>query len=240
MPLVYTVAEAIREWLTENNVKPSDGSAFDEMMRRKAGKDIPKSSSSSAALSREADPSILRKTVITDTEENETVRRKRDGTPVTREAFLAWRTKFDAEMEIKAKDDEAKGLDIMIGYGKKFTGKLTGKQLFDADSTLSTSDNTIVGNEDDGNTADVDYSVRGANKSNRTTGASNTGNTSNVASSSSSSSNGTTIIFDTSAFEGDEELPSDDESEYVPGESDEDDDDDDFDDEDDDDDDDDD
>ena len=223
MPLIYTVAEGIREWLTENNVKPSDGSAFDEMMRRKAGKDTSKYNTSSA-LSREADPSIIRKTVYTE-EENEVVRRKRDGTPVTPEAFLAWRTKFDAEMELKAKEDESKGLEVMIGYGKKFTGKLTGKQLFEADSTLSTSDNTIVGNEDDGNTADVDYSIRAKNNSNKNTPSANTGN----------NTSSTTIIFDTSAFEGDEELPSDDdESEYIPDEDDDDDEDfDDFDDEDD-------
>jgi len=36
-PCVFAAAEAVREWLNAHNEKPSDGSAFDEMMREKAG-----------------------------------------------------------------------------------------------------------------------------------------------------------------------------------------------------------
>ncbi len=223
-PLVYTVAERVREWLTENNMKPSDGSAFDEMMRRKAIEAAGGGGgSASGALSRDLDPSILRKVVISAEEADETVRRKRDGTPVTRESFLAWQAKFDAEMEAKAREDEAKGLDVMIGYARRLgLGRATGRQLFEADASLATSD-----------VAAEAAAAAGAGAAAASGGA-------GAASAAGGGGGGAaqaTYVFDASAFADDGELPSDDDDdeEYEPGDTDdEDDDDDDYDDEDDD------
>jgi hypothetical protein len=103
--LVYVVAEACREWLSARNEKPSDGSAFDEMMRRARAKEAP--ATVAGAYSREDDPSIVRRVLVSAAEAEDSVtRRKRDGTPVTTESFALWREKFDAEMAEARKLEE--------------------------------------------------------------------------------------------------------------------------------------
>jgi hypothetical protein len=111
-PVVYAVVERVREWLSERNEKPSDGSAFDEMMRVRraaeaaaAGGGGGGSGGGGGALARELDPSI-KKRVAAYVEEDEEVRRKRDGTPVTVESFLKWREGFELEMQ-KAREEAA-------------------------------------------------------------------------------------------------------------------------------------
>jgi len=176
-PCIYAIAEAIREWLSENNVKPSDGSAFDEMMREKSkaasANNFVTSYNSGRALRRDLDPSIEKKLVATETNAEMVARKKREGTPVTRENFLAWRSRFEKEMEAKAKAEEDKNgvmAAAMSGIAAQKAGRLTGRQLFEADSTLAQSDLglessgtggkgvgllTSAGGEDD--VADVDY-----------------------------------------------------------------------------------
>ena len=103
--LVYVVVEACREWLTLRNEKPSDGSAFDEMMRRAKAKDAP--TVASGTYSREDDPSIVRRTFVSAAEAEDSVtRRKRDGTPVTPESFAVWQAAFEAEMIEKQRIDD--------------------------------------------------------------------------------------------------------------------------------------
>ena len=103
--LVYVVAEACREWLSARNEKPSDGSAFDEMIRRARAKEAP--TTVAGAYSREDDPSIVRRVLVSAAEAEDSVtRRKRDGTPVTAESFALWREKFDAEMAEARKLEE--------------------------------------------------------------------------------------------------------------------------------------
>jgi hypothetical protein len=93
---VYAVAEALRDYLSAHNEKPSDGSAFDEMQRRQRAAVAP----AQGVLARELDPSVKQR-VAHAVEEDEGVRRKRDGTPVTRETFAAWKAAFEAEMALK-------------------------------------------------------------------------------------------------------------------------------------------
>jgi hypothetical protein len=104
-PYVFAVAERVREWLTAHNEKPSDGSAFDDMMRRARAKEAP--ALASAAFSREDDPSIKRRVVISAAEEDTAEKRKRDGTPVTPESFSAWLAAFQAETAEQARAEEA-------------------------------------------------------------------------------------------------------------------------------------
>uniref|UniRef100_A0A8D0BUG4 RWD domain-containing protein 1 n=1 Tax=Salvator merianae TaxID=96440 RepID=A0A8D0BUG4_SALMN len=72
------------------------------------------------------------------------------GTPVTIENFLSWKAKFDAELlEIKRKrmkEEEQSGKN-----------KLTGKQLFERDHNLDTSDIQFL--EEAGNSVEVDESL---------------------------------------------------------------------------------
>jgi hypothetical protein len=227
MPVVYTVAERVREWLSGNNVKPSDGSAFDEMMRRKALEAAGGSSyaGASSALSREADPSLPKRYVTSAEEAEEAATKKRYGTPVTPEAFMAWRTAYETEMDKFARAEEEAGREAPLGWARRVLNKSTGRKLFEEDATLATSDAAA---DDDGTAADVDYSRR------KGAGAKGGAGAGKASGAGAGGAGAATIVFDMSAFEG--ELPSDeddDDEEYVPGDSDDDDDDDDDDDEDD-------
>ncbi|XP_056332221.1 RWD domain-containing protein 1 [Danio aesculapii] len=72
------------------------------------------------------------------------------GTVVTIETFLSWKAKFEAEMtELKKKRQKEEEQS-----GKK---KLTGKQLFETDHNLDTSDIQFL--EDGGNSVEVDESL---------------------------------------------------------------------------------
>ncbi|OLL24646.1 RWD domain-containing protein 1 [Neolecta irregularis DAH-3] len=65
------------------------------------------------------------------------------GTPVTRETFMQWRKKFEAEMAAlasNANEEEQTGTLLRL---KKQEVKLTGKQLFELDKSLATSDEMI-------------------------------------------------------------------------------------------------
>ena len=108
-PCVYSVVESVREWLNAHNEKPSDGSAFDEMMRNKRAAEAAAAGGGAGggggALSRELDPSIKKKAAEY-VEEDEGVRRRRDGTPVTPESFKKWRDGFEAEMQ-RAREEAA-------------------------------------------------------------------------------------------------------------------------------------
>lgn len=114
-PYIYTVAEVVREYLTAHNEKPSDGSAFDEMLRLQRK---PEAAVAHGAFSREDDPSISKRVVISAAEADEAVRLKRDGTPVTKESFAAWRAAFEEEMALKQKIE----LDACVFWGGSARG----------------------------------------------------------------------------------------------------------------------
>ena len=117
-PLVYAVAEACREWLTARNEKPSDGSAFDEMVRRARARDAP--APPVGAFSREDDPSIKSRVVVSAAEEEDSVaRRKRDGTPVTPESFAAWRARFDAENAEREREEDERCVSARRGAARR-------------------------------------------------------------------------------------------------------------------------
>ena len=86
----------------------------------------------------------------TEKEAEEAEKQLFDGTPVTIENFLNWKAKFDAELlEIKkkrVKEEEQAGRN-----------KLSGKQLFETDHNLDSSDIQFL--EDAGNSVEVDGSL---------------------------------------------------------------------------------
>ncbi|NP_001002535.2 RWD domain-containing protein 1 [Danio rerio] len=83
-------------------------------------------------------------------EAEEAEKRAFQGTVVTIETFLSWKAKFEAEMiELKKKRQKEEEQS-----GKK---KLTGKQLFETDHNLDTSDIQFL--EDGGNSVEVDESL---------------------------------------------------------------------------------
>jgi len=101
MPAVFSVCEAVREWLVENNVKgQDDGSMYAQMMRRA------KEAERSKAQSQQLFESQKTTTEMTQAEKEEYEVRKRraEGTPCTLETFISWRDSFEAE---QARKDQA-------------------------------------------------------------------------------------------------------------------------------------
>ena len=122
MPAIFTICESVKEWLQDNNIPGQDGSMYADMMRRMQQKDVEiKKKAEKAANSAAANAEIAIK--IIDPEEEERLRKREAGTPVTEETFNAWKKRFEEEME---------KLAILSGQdnNKDKTEKLTGKQLF--------------------------------------------------------------------------------------------------------------
>lgn len=71
--------------------------------------------------------------------------RKFEGTPVTKQTFIAWKAKFDAEM-LKLKLEQQKKLQSTDGQNTVTTGggRLTGREMFESDKTLAESDLNFV------------------------------------------------------------------------------------------------
>lgn len=75
------------------------------------------------------------------------------GTPVTRESFLGWKAKFDVEMKQRHLDNLAAQAASSIGGGKKAasagskkdsSANLTGRELFEQDTSMALSDSKFV------------------------------------------------------------------------------------------------
>ena len=94
MPSIFATAEAIREWLVENNIEGQDGSMYAQMMRKQSQKDVDeekKGKSSHEAADKENE------VVELDPFEQEIIRKRQAGTAVTMEIFMKWREDFEAE-----------------------------------------------------------------------------------------------------------------------------------------------
>ena len=126
MAMIFTIVEAIKEWLTDNNSAGQDGSMYADMMRRMQQKDVAeKKKADKAAISAAADSEM--KADQNDPEEQERIRKRQAGTQVTLETFIEWKIKFDAEM--KAIADAGKKIVVEID------DRPTGKQYFSQNST---------------------------------------------------------------------------------------------------------
>lgn len=122
MPSIFVVAEAIKEWLVDNNVEGQDGSMYAEMMRRMQSKDVEtKKKVEKAAIVAAAESELKVKSEAIDAEEEERLRKRQAGTQVTVETFMQWKIKFEEEME---------ALALLNGTLEVANLKPTGKQLF--------------------------------------------------------------------------------------------------------------
>lgn len=78
-----------------------------------------------------------------DEEREKAERKKFEGTPVTRETFLAWKTKFDQELLAKKLEKQ-----LELEAGPK---RMTGREMFETDNTLIESDLNFVDDLDQEN-----------------------------------------------------------------------------------------
>ena len=96
-PSIFVIAEAIKDWLMDNNNAGQDGSMYAEMMRRVQQKDAVEKKKVDKAASSAAADSEMRAEII-DPAEQERIRKRQAGTQVTNETFISWKIKFDDEM----------------------------------------------------------------------------------------------------------------------------------------------
>jgi hypothetical protein len=124
MPCVFTIAEAVREWMVDNNNSGQDGSMYAEMMQRVNEKgNEQKKAEVRKATAVAADAEGVEEEVTH--EELERIRKRQAGEAVTVDSFLTWKVKFEAEMlEIKYKHEPKK----MVREGEE--DKPTGRALF--------------------------------------------------------------------------------------------------------------
>lgn len=136
MPAIYAIAEALREWLVNNNTKGLDDASMYAQMTRRA-KEVERKE----ALAQQEYESQKQQEELTQAEQEDLDVRKRraEGTPCTLENFEQWKAKFEAEMaEAKAKQEalekEASGSGGKKNRGEKKqvdkSGRLTGFQQF--------------------------------------------------------------------------------------------------------------
>lgn len=137
MPAIYSVCEAIRAWLMDNNVKGlDDQSMHAQMMRRAREEELKKEQKQQQFESQKL------KEEMTQAESEEIAVRKRraEGTPCTKENFNEWKEKFEKEIEEKEEREEAQALKDQTNSKKKGSnvktveeeqeGRLTGFQQF--------------------------------------------------------------------------------------------------------------
>ncbi|KAH9058675.1 hypothetical protein Ae201684P_006016 [Aphanomyces euteiches] len=141
MVMVYTICEAVREYLLENNREGNDGSEYQEMLRRQEQRQ------KKDTLAAEAEQAKI------DASEAGSASKSNVGTPVTVETFAAWKKAFDAEMATK---EGTKG----AANGEK---RLTGRQLWTSGAAKedTSTDADEIGSQrldgDDDDEDDEDY-----------------------------------------------------------------------------------
>lgn len=119
-PSVYNVAIAVQEWLSENNTPGSDGSMYAEMLRREQKKEVGEKKKAYKAAVKLAADSETRDPLV-DKAELERQQRRQAGHPVTRETFLAWKEKFDAEkLQLSTLKLTTTGIDESKPSGKQW------------------------------------------------------------------------------------------------------------------------
>lgn len=151
-PALYTVAEDMRTWLAGHDSPPDDGSAFAEMEARARARAREEVAAAVHSYALSGDPSAGSsrgggRAAPSAAAEEEAARRRRDGTPVTLESFVAWRAIFERETAVAAAAAASAAVAAAAAAGRAspvdaalLAARPTGKQLFESDETLATSD----------------------------------------------------------------------------------------------------
>ena len=143
MPCVYSMADAIVEYLQENNRPAGDGSIHAEMLERQRLKEEAQAEENRVLEMEKKKAEQLRL-------ESEEGQRQRYGTPLTRENFEEFNKKFIAAWDTKMEKLEMERLEALAAKTKSSKGKLndsvklTGKQLFEVDTKMITSDANLL------------------------------------------------------------------------------------------------
>ena len=143
MPCVYSMADAIVEYLQENNRPAGDGSIHAEMLERQRLKEEAQAKENRVLEMEKKKAEKLRL-------ESEEGQRQRYGTPLTRENFEEFNKKFIAAWDVKMEKLEIERLEALASKTKSSKGKLndsvklTGKQLFEVDTKMITSDANLL------------------------------------------------------------------------------------------------
>ena len=143
MPCVYSMADVIVEYLQENNRPAGDGSIHAEMLERQRLKEEAQAKENRVLEMEKKKAEKLRL-------ESEEGQRQRYGTPLTRENFEEFNKKFIAAWDVKMEKLEIERLEALASKTKSSKGKLndsvklTGKQLFEVDTKMITSDANLL------------------------------------------------------------------------------------------------
>lgn len=137
MPSIFTVAEAVKEWLIDNNVAGQDGSMYSEMMRKQQQKSIVEKKSNERAALKEAADSEQKEGDQLDPEELERIRKRQAGTMCTIETFNKWKQGFDEEMRLKKLEETKDNADLDFS-------RPTGKQFFLANKGAMDDDDDLI------------------------------------------------------------------------------------------------
>lgn len=157
MPAIFAVCEAIRTWLEDNNVKgQDDGSMYAQMMRRAKGVEREKVKAEQVFETQKKQNELSQAEV-----EEMTVRKRRaEGTPCTKENFLAWLDKWDAEMEAKAEEAKKETDKETKGKSKEkivdYSGRITGFEHFSGQGGLLNLEALEAAADEAGAAEDVD------------------------------------------------------------------------------------
>eukprot|EP00943_MAST-04B_sp_MAST-4B-sp1_P008750 g8750.t1 len=143
MPCVYSITDVIIEYLNNNNRPAGDGSIHSEMLERQRLKAEAKEEEDRILKLEKAKAEKLQR-------ESEEGQRQRYGTPLTRENFEEFNKKFIAGWDVKIKKLEIQRLAELTSRTKSSKSKsyeqvkLTGKQLFEVDTKMITSDAQLL------------------------------------------------------------------------------------------------
>jgi len=132
-PSVFSVCEALKEWLSDNNVAGQDDSMYAQMLRREQQKGLDvKKKEKSAKVAEAADAEAGKQSI--DPEEQARIRKRQAGQQVTPESFATWLAAFENERKSLAAADLAAGVELdmqqlaLLGLGE--STKMSGKEIW--------------------------------------------------------------------------------------------------------------
>ena len=136
MPLLYSLCEAVKEYLVENNKPKGDGSVHEEIMKKMAAQREKEAEKEEEEAKRKevSSPCCWFRMLSLDgalrCQEAVLFQRRKEGTPVTPETFAEWQAKFLKEMSEIAP--------------KRVLEGVSGREYFEEGGSLARSDAAII------------------------------------------------------------------------------------------------